>query len=152
VSEQIIQQVEQFIKQSIPMIAYSGLSIVSVDDEHCTVKIPLKSETKNHLQSMYFGALAVGADGAGGLIAMYQIMKNNHKISLVFKDFQANFLSRAEGDVYFTCRDGKKVSNMIAETLKTGQRVSEPVTIIATTPDTTGDKPVAEFVLTLSLK
>ena len=52
------------------------------------IKIPLKRRTKNHLYSMYFGALSVGADITGGFLAMMCIQKTNKRVALIFKDFK----------------------------------------------------------------
>jgi hypothetical protein len=101
---------------------------------------------------MYFGVLAVGADVAGGLLAMQMILEKKLKVSLVFKDFKADFLKRPEGDVFFTCEDGELISSMIDETVKTGERIDKPVNIVATVPSISGNEPVANFILTLSLK
>lgn len=136
----------------VPVIAFVRPSIMKVDDEECVVKIPLNYWTRNHLKSMYFGSLAVGADVAGGLIAMHLIERSGKKVQLVFKDFKANFLKRPEADVIFRCTDGKKIQRQVQETLKTKQRVTRIVKITATTPTLSGDTPVAEFELGLSLK
>ncbi|GAM75988.1 hypothetical protein JCM19241_286 [Vibrio ishigakensis] len=40
-----------------------------IDEARVEVKIPLRRRTKNHLNSMYMGALVVGADVAGGFLA-----------------------------------------------------------------------------------
>ena len=55
---------------------------------------------------MYFGVLSVGADITGGFLAMKYIRASKSKISLIFKDFHADFLKRAEGDVHFLCSEG----------------------------------------------
>lgn len=136
----------------IPLIAYVRPSIVTKNSKTCVIKIPLNYFTKNHLGSMYFGALAIGADVAGGLIAMELIGKSKQKVQLVFKDFRANFLKRPEADVHFTCHDGDKIKKQVAETIRTKRRVNRLLTIIATTPKISGDEPVAEFKLNLSLK
>ena len=47
------------------MIFYAAPRIIQLDEDGCAVKIPLGFRTKNHLGSMYFGALCVGADCAG---------------------------------------------------------------------------------------
>jgi hypothetical protein len=101
---------------------------------------------------MYFGTLACGADIAGGLIAMRHIDRSKSNVSLIFKDFKAEFLKRPESDTVFTCNDGKAVEALVAEAIKTGDRVNTTVHVIATCPDTFGDEPVAKFELTLSLK
>ena len=80
--------------------------MVSIDEESVEIKIPLKRRTKNHLGSMYLGALSVGADITSGILALETIKSADKKISLVFKDFKANFFKRAEGDVHFVCKEG----------------------------------------------
>jgi len=138
--------------KNIPLLFVSSPSVIHIDDDYCVAKIPLNYWTKNHLGSMYFGALAMGGDLAGGLMAMDLIQKSGKKINLIFKDFHADCLMRAEGDVHFTCHDGKKIKDLVAKAIKTGERVNTPLHIVATTPKQTGDQPVAKFDLTLSLK
>lgn len=83
---------------------------------------------------------------------MDAIRRSGKKIALLFKDFKANFVKRAEGDVHFICKEGGTVRKMVAETIRTKKRVNETLHIVATTPSVSGDDPVALFELTLSLK
>ncbi len=136
----------------IRMLFFIGPKVLKLDENECKITIPLNWKTKNHLNSMYFGVLAAGADCAGGLIAMKQIQLSGKPISLSFKDFHADFLKRAEGDTVFTCTQGEEINQLVQECIKTGERVNLPVKIIATVPQKLGDEPVAEFILTLSLK
>lgn len=136
----------------IPMLFACSPEVVKMSPEETIVKIPLNFMTRNHLGSMYFGVLAMGADCAGGLMAMSLIRQSKKKASLVFKDFKADFLRRAEGDVHFTCKDGKKIAAQVKEAMRKKTRVNRTLKIIATTPSVSGDEPVAKFDLTLSLK
>lgn len=136
----------------VPMILFISPQIIELTDKRCVVRVPLSRRTKNHLNSMYFGALSAGADVAGGLIAMQQIEASGQKIALIFKEFQANFLKRAEADVFFTCEDGPGIVELVKKAVETGERHEMPVNIVATTPSKFGDEPVAKFVLLLSLK
>ena len=136
----------------IPLLWFCRPKIICMNKELVEIKIPLKRRTRNHLNSMYFGALAIGADLAGGYLAMHHINKSKSKVKLIFKDFNANFLKRAEGDVHFICNDGKKIKSMIEKTVATGDRVNEQVVINAFVPDKFNDEPVAKFIFTLSLK
>lgn len=140
----------------IPVLFFLSPSVVEVNDYRCVVKIPLTRRSKNHLGSMYFAALAAGADCAGGLIAWKLSDEakahGGKKISLVFKDFQANFLKRAEGDVLFTCEDGQEIRKLVERVQASGERESMTVKVTATVPSKFGQEPVAEFKLTLSLK
>ena len=136
----------------IPIIGFVGPKIIQLDDKSCVLRIKLKRRTKNHLNSMYIGVLTVGADLAGGILALDLVNKSGRKMNPVFKDMQANYLKRAEGNVYFTCTEGAKIKEMVKKAVDTGERINQPVNITATVPDKLGNKPVAEFVLTLSLK
>ena len=101
---------------------------------------------------MYFGALCAGADLAGALTAMRRIDASGRRISLIFKDVKAQFFKRAEGDVHFCCEDGEAVAGLVGRVIASGEREELPVRIVATVPEKMGSEPVAEFVLTLSLK
>ena len=100
---------------------------------------------------MYFGVLSVGADVTGGFLAMKLIQESKSKIALIFKDFHADFLKRAEGDVHFVCEDGIAIQNLVNTAEETGERQNLPVNIIATVPEISNE-PIAKFVLTLSIK
>ena len=126
--------------------------VLELSDDRCAVELPLNGWTRNHLRSMYFGALACGADLAGGLIAWRLIERSGRPVSLIFKDFHAEFLKRAEAATVFTCEDGAMVKELVAKTLDTGERHDCKVTIVATVPSKLGSEPVARFQLTLSLK
>ena len=136
----------------IPLLSFVKPTVVELTDNRVVIKIPLRRRTKNHLGSMYFGALAIGADCAAGLIAMKFIQETDRKISLIFKSLDAAFLKRAEGDVYFTCDQGREVSNLVTAAAASTERVELPVDVIATVPDKFADEPVARFILVLSLK
>jgi acyl-coenzyme A thioesterase PaaI-like protein len=135
----------------IPLLFYVGVSVTELTPEHMVVKIPLRRRTKNHLGSMYFGALCIGADVAPGAYAMYLIRQQRAPISMVFKDFQAEFLKRAEGDVHFICNQGKEIAELVAQAAASEERVERQIDVTATVPSLS-DEPVARFKLTLSLK
>jgi len=135
----------------IPLIFFCRPKVVHISEHGLEVKIKLNRKTRNHLKSMYFGVLSVGADITGGFFAMKKIQAKKSNISLIFKDFHADFLKRAEGDVYFKCNEGALIEELVKEAQETGKRVSMPIHIIATVPTLSLD-PVAKFILTLSLK
>jgi len=134
------------------MIGWVGARIVELDDRRCVVRIPLKWRTRNHVGSLYIGVLSVGADVAGALMAVDRIRRSGQPVNFLFKDLRAEYLKRAEGDTLFTCEDGERIADMVAETLRTGERVNGTVRVVATVPDKLGDEPVATFDVTLSLK
>ncbi len=137
----------------IPLLASVRPSVVELSETRCVIKVPLRRWSKNHLGSMYFGALAIGADCAGGLLAMDQIKRSGGGVSLVFKAFQAQFLKRPESDVYFICEEGQAIRDQVRRALASEERITEPMHIQAAVKLPDGSfEPVAEFTLELSLK
>lgn len=138
--------------RKVPLIAFVNPKIVECNPSRVAVKIKLNRRTKNHLNSMYFGALAIGADIAGGFLAMFIADHRKLKISLAFKAVTAEFIKRPERDVLFTCEDGELIEKMIVQSMDDGSRINQEVNIIATCPESFGTEPVATFTLTLSIK
>lgn len=137
----------------IPTLLFLGPRVLELDEEGCAVEIPLTWRTKNHLiGAMYFGALCAGADLAGGLPAARLLFGPHRDVRLVFGELRAEFLKRADGDVVFRSRDGRRVAEAVREAARTGERVSAPVEVVATVPSRYGDEPVARFAMTISLK
>lgn len=136
----------------IPLIWYVGAKLIEMSENRTVIFIPLSRRTKNHLGSMYFGALAIGADVTGAWLAFDRLRAGNERISVVFKDMQGEFLRRADGDVHFVCEDGLAVYEALNETVRTKQRVNVPVTVNAFVPKHSKTEPVAVFRLTLSAK
>ena len=138
--------------KNVFLLWFVSPSVIEVNEDRCVVRIPLGWKTRNHLGSMYFGALAIGADIAGGLIAFHLMQKRGIRAAFVFKDMHAEFLKRPESDVLFRCEDGALIRDLLERTFATGERQEATVHVVATAPAKLGDEPVARFALTLSLK
>ena len=135
----------------IPLLFYCRPKIIFLDSSSVKFKIKLNRRVKNHLGSMYLGALAIGADITSGYFAFHYLQKYKKSISLIFKDFHADFYKRSMGDVVFTCDMGSEIKDLIESSLKTPDRVNLPVVVKASVPSIS-DEVVAEFTLTLSVK
>ena len=135
----------------IPLLFYCRPKIIFLDSNSVKFRIKLNRRVKNHLGSMYLGALAVGADIASGYFAFHYLQKHKKSISLIFKDFHADFYRRSMGDVVFTCDMGREIKDLIDKSLQSTERVNLPVIVRASVP-TISDETVAKFTLTLSVK
>ncbi|HAT8858564.1 TPA: DUF4442 domain-containing protein [Legionella pneumophila subsp. pneumophila] len=136
----------------VALIGYLKPKLIQLTDNEIVVRLPLTRRSRNHLHSMYFGALAVGADIAGGLHGFYHAKQAKCKVSLAFKSFQAQFLRRPESDVYFICTEGEVVKKMIEESKKSSERINKPIHIKAYINYLTHPEKIADFILELSLK
>jgi hypothetical protein len=136
----------------VPVIGYCRPQVMHLDERTVSIKIPLQRRTRNHLGSMYFGVLAVGADLAGGALAVFLTDKRKLKTSIAFKAVSGQFFKRPEHDVVFTCNDGRAIATMIAEAEASGERINRSINVVANCPVQFGDEVVASFELILSLK
>ena len=136
----------------VPVLFFLQPKVMELDQQTCVIKIPLTWRSKNHLNCMYFGALAAGADCAGGFMAMKIAYEQKLPVNILFKDFKAEFLRRAEGDVYFVSEDGQAISQMMHRAAETGERQNRTVIVMAYVPSDKPQDPVARFELTLSCK
>lgn len=133
----------------IPVMGYLRPKLMILNEQSVQVRIKLRRRSKNHLNSMYFGALAVGADVAGGIHAFYFAKKHDKKVSFAFKSMNASFLKRAETDVFFVCDEGAKIEESILESLKTQTRVNQNVIVRALNSQ---QEEVAIFTMEISVK
>ena len=136
----------------VPMLFFIGPRVLELTESTTVIEIPLNYRTKNHLGSMYFAVLAAGADCAGGVAASKLIYESGQPVSLVFKNFKADFLKRPHDNVIFVCKQGVEIKQLIQKAIETKERQELPLHIEAFCPKKFKEEPVARFVLTLSVK
>ena len=139
-----------FILFKVPLLLFCFPRILLLSTSSIIVRIPLYVLTKNHLGSMYFGALMMGADLAGGLLAFKCMRHRTENFSLVFKDTSARFLKRPDYGVNFCCNDGDVIEDLMNRVVSQGARADVLLRIEGHCSKT--DEIVAEFTLTLSMK
>ncbi len=136
----------------IPMIGFVGPKIIEFNEHRIIVKVPYKRRTLNHLKSVYLGALVVGADLVAGFHAFYMARERDLNISLVFKNFNAEFIKRPMSEVFFVCEEGQNVNAMIERSIESGERQTQDIYIKAYTNYPEDPEHIANFTLGLSLK
>tara|TARA_B100000902_G_C26965769_1_gene742803 strand:- start:277 stop:771 length:495 start_codon:yes stop_codon:yes gene_type:complete len=133
----------------IPLIGYTNPKLLSIDDQSVRVRIKLRRRTKNHLNSMYFGALAVGADIAGGIQVFYFSKMLDKEISFAFKGMNAAFIKRAESDIIFESTQGELVKAAIDKSIAEKVRVNETIEVRAIND---AQEIVAKFDMIISVR
>jgi len=136
----------------IPLLYAVRPQVLELSQNRTILKIALSRRTKNHLGVMYFGALAMGGEAAVGLVAAEVIRQSGEKIDFLFKDFSAQFLKRADGDVQFICDQTQQVRDLIEKARLSGQRENQTFQSYAIVPSRDPQVHVAEFQVTLSAK
>lgn len=140
-----------FSALKIPLLAFCLPRVVEMTDSRSVVSIGLGYRTRNHLRVMYFGALAMGAELSVALKCVATIPKTGKRIDFLFKDFSAEFLKRADGDVQFICDEAGEVEALIRAAAETDERLNKTFNGYAIVP-TKGTDPVMKYTLTLSVK
>lgn len=136
----------------IPLIGFTGPRVLESSNARTVLMVPLNYRTKNHLGTMYFGALAIGAELSIAMLAVKKIQESGLRIDFLFKDFKAEFLKRAEGDVHFICDQAQTVVDQINEAKTSEERINRTMKAYAIVPSKSETEPIAEFELTLSVK
>jgi len=141
-----------FTLVNIPLIFWLRPKVLELTEARSVILIPMGRRSRNHLKSMYFAVLCAGADLAPGLLTLNVLGKQTVKCSFLFKDFQADFLKRCEGDACFTCSEGLAISEAVARAVQTRERQNVTLNVTATVPSLSGDEVIARFKLTISIK
>ncbi|MFZ3229484.1 MAG: DUF4442 domain-containing protein [Pseudobdellovibrio sp.] len=136
----------------IPLIGFCAPRVVEATNERTVLKIKLGFRTRNHLGAMYFGALAIGSELCIAMLAVKKIQESGERIDFLFKDYKAEFLKRAEGDVLFICEQAQIVVDQIEEAKNSVERINRTMKAYAIVPSVSLTEKVATFELTLSVK
>ncbi len=135
----------------IPLLAFITPVFEEISDSRVVVKVRLDLRSRNHLGVMYFGALAMGAELSIASKAVQTIQAGDKRIDFIFKDFQADFLKRADGHVHFICDDAAQVAALIRTAGADDERHEGTFTGYACVPSQS-QEPVMKYRLTLSVK
>ncbi|XGC79470.1 DUF4442 domain-containing protein [Bdellovibrio bacteriovorus] len=136
----------------IPLVLFVNPRVVEAGKNRFEIKIPLSYRTKNHLGSMYFGALGIGAELSIAAAAVVAISESKQKIDFIFKDFTGQYLKRGDGDVHFICEEVDQVHALIEESKTTSERLERKMKGYAIVPKTSLTEKVMTYELTLSVR
>ncbi len=145
-------KINAYCALNIPLLAFVTPRVLELSESKAMVRIRLDRRTRNHLNVMYFGALAMGAELSVALQALQSIAEEKQaKVSFIFKDFNAEFLKRADGHTHFVCEQVQEVKQLVQTAALTDERVEAQFNGYAYVPSQS-DEPVMRYQLTLSLK
>ena len=137
----------------IPLIAFVYPKVLEISSEKVVIRIKKNWRTKNHYNSMYFGALAIGGDLAAGFLAFAKAREQKLNPSFVFKSFSVNFIKRPDSHVYFVCQNGLEIDQMFIDSTERGERVTKDTSVLAYTNYYKPNKElIAEMTLGVSIK
>jgi hypothetical protein len=138
-----------FMLGRLPLALVAGLRVRDLDTERCVTTVPYGWRTTNPFRSTYFAALAMAAEMSTGALAMLATELAAAPVALIIVDLQASFEKKAQSTTTFTCEDGRKAFDAVAETVRTGEPATARMETVGRSPDGTV---VARFVFTWSFK
>ena len=134
--------------RKVPMLFWMTPLVKKLTESECHLYVPLTWRTRNHLQSMYFGALLSAADLVCGLVALAALEKKGVRARLLFSKVQGQFLRRPESGVDFHC----KISSEALSKLDALQGVGDKAFIVLKVDALCEGVKVSEFELEVALK
>jgi len=138
-----------FLFSKLPAAFFTGINIVDIDQNRCSVSVPFKWLTQNPFRSTYFASLAMAAEMSTGALAMMHVYKRQPAISMLLVHMEASYGRKVTGKAIFTCEEGEKIHARVEEAILTDQ--PQAVTVKSTGKNSNGEL-VAEFHFTWSFK
>ncbi len=104
----------------VPLLFTCSPRIEKLDELSSVAVIPLRFMTKNHVGSMYFGALAMGAELSVAMPIVFDIFQDKKPLTFLFTEFHCEFLKKAKEDIYFVFDEMPAMNKLKAEVLEKG--------------------------------
>lgn len=138
-----------YLWKELPLAAFAGLRLRSLDEGGCTVILRGGWRTQNPFRSTYFAAQAMAAEMSTGAPAMVLVRGSEAKVSMLVTRVSGRFTKKIAGPSQFTFRDIGEMADTIERAAQTG----EPATFVARSigKNATGDV-ASEFEVEWSFK
>lgn len=106
----------------IPLAAFAGMRVDSVDEDSCVVSIPGGWRTRNPFGSTYWAAQGMAAEMASGLLPFMYTQASPKKVNMILASCEAKFTRQCRGRATFSCESGPATRHAIEATIQTGER------------------------------
>jgi hypothetical protein len=138
-----------FLFLKLPSAFFAGVRVKSINKTSCIVTIPYKWFSQNPFRSTYFACLSMAAELSTGALSMAHLYKKKPPVSMLVLKVESDYHKKAVGVTTFTCNSGNEISNIIEETIRTGEGKIVRVHSLGTNRN---GETVAEFWITWSFK
>ncbi len=104
----------------LPSLLFWRVKLRLLDMNHSKVTIPFTKRTQNPFRSVYFAAQAGAAEFSTGVLAVAAI-EGRGKVSMLVTGMRSEFYKKADGQITFSCHDGKDVYDCVTAAIKSGE-------------------------------
>ena len=144
-----VKNLNKFLLFKLPSAYFSGVRVLSINDEEAIATVKHKWINQNPFNSLYWATQGMASELATGVLVMKQIAESGKNISMLVTKQQGSFTKKATGRINFICKDGKLIKQAIDKTLATGE--GQTLVMSAEGIDQHGD-PVSKFEYEWSIK
>lgn len=117
-----------FLLRKLPAAFFSGVKVLSIDEEKAVVSVPYKWFSTNPFHSTYFACLGMAAEMSTGLLLLAETHNSKVPMSTLVIKIEGEFLKKAVGKTFFTCVD----ATAIRESIKAATQNAGGTTITTT--------------------
>lgn len=110
-----------FLLKSLPAAYFSGVKILTANEQSCSVSVPSKWFTRNPFRSTYFASLSMAAEMSTGVLAMAHVYKRKPAVSMLIIEMESRYHKKATGVTIFKCEDGLQLKQAIQLAIDTNQ-------------------------------
>ncbi len=115
------KQITAFTFFKLPSVFWLGIRVKSISKEKCTVSVKHRWINQNPFKSMFWAVQGMAAELSTGAMVMSYIKHSKQNISMLVANNKASFYKKATGRIMFTCNDGLKIKEAIAQAIITGE-------------------------------
>ena len=135
--------------KELPLAAFAGLRLRSLDEKGCVVSLPGGWRTQNPFRSTYFAAQSMAAEMSTGAPSMVFCRGSEASVSMLVTGLAMRFTKKISGPSTFTFSDMAALEAAVARAASTG----DPVAFVArSTGRDAGGEIASEFEITWSFK
>jgi hypothetical protein len=138
-----------FLWARVPLAAFAGLRVLSLDETSCTVRLPGGWRTRNPFGSAYFAAQAMAAEMSTGAPALMLTSAAPVSTALIVRELRAVYTKRVVGESFFTFSDVAGMQAAIERAATSDEATSY---VARATGRLADDTLVSEFEVTWSFK
>jgi Domain of unknown function (DUF4442) len=91
--------------KTLPLAAFAGMRVKSLDESSCTVALPGGWRTQNPFRSAYFAAQAMAAEMSTGAPAMALVAGASASVAMLVTGFRATYTKKIVGGSLYTFPD-----------------------------------------------
>ena len=90
-----------FLLSKLPSAFFSGVRVITADENKCTVKVPFKWFSQNPFKSTYFACLSMAAEMSTGVLALAHIYKRKPSVSMLVLKVEGHYFKKATSITFF---------------------------------------------------